>query len=38
MNQQARDLMMKAPAPVALERLRELRIRLDPPSARNANR
>ena len=38
MNQQARDLMMQAPAPVALERLRELHIRLDLPSARNANR
>jgi aspartyl-tRNA synthetase len=31
MNQQARDLMMGAPAPVAPERLRELHIRLDLP-------
>ena len=31
MNQQARDLMMGAPAPVPLERLRELHIRLDLP-------
>ena len=31
MNQQARDLMMSAPAPVMPERLRELHIRLDLP-------
>jgi aspartyl-tRNA synthetase len=31
MNQQARDLMMRAPAPVPPERLRELHIRLDLP-------
>ena len=31
MNQQARDLMMQAPAPVSPERLRELHIRLDLP-------
>ena len=37
MNQQARDLLMQAPAPVSLERLRELHIRLDPP-VRSANR
>jgi aspartyl-tRNA synthetase len=36
MNQQARDLMMQAPAPVPPERLRELHIRLDPPPARSA--
>jgi aspartyl-tRNA synthetase len=34
MNQQARDLMMGAPAPVPAERLRELHIRLDLPPAR----
>jgi aspartyl-tRNA synthetase len=34
MNQQARDLMMQAPAPVSPERLRELRIRIDLPPAR----
>src|SRR5271166_2205488 len=33
MNQQARDLLMRAPAPVSLERLRELHIRLDLPPA-----
>jgi aspartyl-tRNA synthetase len=38
MNQQARDLLMQAPAPVSLERLRELHIRLDLPLARSANR
>jgi aspartyl-tRNA synthetase len=38
MNQQARDLLMQAPAPVSLERLRELHIRLDLPPARSANR
>jgi aspartyl-tRNA synthetase len=32
MNQQVRDLMMGAPAPVAPERLRELHLRLIPPS------
>jgi aspartyl-tRNA synthetase len=31
MNQQARDLMMQAPAPIPPERLRELHIRLDLP-------
>ncbi len=31
MNQQARDLMMGAPAPIPAERLRELHIRLDLP-------
>jgi aspartyl-tRNA synthetase len=31
MNQQARDLLMQAPAPVPLDRLRELHIRLDLP-------
>ena len=35
MNQQARDLMMQAPAPVSPERLRELHIRLDLPPSRN---
>jgi aspartyl-tRNA synthetase len=35
MNQQARDLMMQAPAPIPPERLRELHIRLDLPSSRN---
>src|SRR6516162_3645798 len=35
MNQQARDLMMQAPAPVPQERLRELHIRLDLPPSRN---
>ena len=34
MNQQARDLLMGAPAPVPAERLRELHIRLDLPPAR----
>jgi aspartyl-tRNA synthetase len=33
MNQQARDLMMRAPAPVSAERLRELRISLALPPA-----
>jgi aspartyl-tRNA synthetase len=32
MNQQARDLLMQAPAPVSPERLRELHIRLDLPA------
>jgi aspartyl-tRNA synthetase len=31
MNQQAQDLMMGAPAPVAAERLKELHLRLDVP-------
>jgi aspartyl-tRNA synthetase len=35
MNQQARDLLMGAPAPLPPERLRELRIRLDLPIGRN---
>jgi aspartyl-tRNA synthetase len=35
MNQQARDLMMQAPAPVPPERLRELHIRLDLPPAKS---
>jgi aspartyl-tRNA synthetase len=35
MNQQARDLMMQAPAPIPPERLRELHIRLDLPPSRN---
>jgi len=34
MNQQARDLLMGAPAPVPAERLRELHIRLDLPPPR----
>ncbi|MBV9859140.1 MAG: aspartate--tRNA ligase [Alphaproteobacteria bacterium] len=34
MNQQAQDLMMQAPAPVAPERLKELHIRLDLPPPR----
>src|SRR5262249_44273928 len=38
MNQQARDLLMQAPAPVAPERLRELHIRLDIPVARAVQR
>ena len=38
MNQQARDLLMHAPAPVSLDRLREVHIRLDLPPARSANR
>jgi aspartyl-tRNA synthetase len=38
MNQQARDLMMQAPAPVSPARLRELHIRLDLPPTRSANR
>jgi aspartyl-tRNA synthetase len=35
MNQQARDLMMQAPAPIPPERLRELHIRLELPPSRN---
>jgi aspartyl-tRNA synthetase len=35
MNQQARDLLMGAPAPLPPERLRELHIRLDLPPGRN---
>jgi aspartyl-tRNA synthetase len=35
MNQQAQDLLMQAPAPVPPERLKELHIRLDLPTARN---
>jgi aspartyl-tRNA synthetase len=38
MNQQARDLLMQAPAPVSPERLRELHIKLDLPPSRSANR
>ena len=38
MNQQARDLLMQAPAPVSPERLRELYIKLDLPPARSASR
>jgi aspartyl-tRNA synthetase len=38
MNQQARDLLMQAPAPVSPERLRELHIKLDLPPARSASR
>ncbi len=38
MNQQARDLLMQAPAPVLPERLRELHIRLDLPQGKNAKR
>jgi aspartyl-tRNA synthetase len=38
MNQQARDLLMQAPAPVSLDRLREVHIRLDLPPARSVNR
>jgi len=38
MNQQARDLLMQAPAPVSPERLRELNIRLDLPVARAVRR
>jgi aspartyl-tRNA synthetase len=34
MNQQAQDLLMQAPAPVAPERLKELHIRLDLPPAK----
>jgi aspartyl-tRNA synthetase len=34
MNQQAQDLLMQAPAPVPLERLKELHIRLDLPPER----
>ena len=36
LNQQARDLLMGAPAPLAPERLRELHIRLDLPRGRNS--
>ena len=36
MNQQAQDLLMHAPAPVAPERLKELHIRLDLPPVRTA--
>jgi aspartyl-tRNA synthetase len=36
MNQQARDLMMQAPAPVSPERLQELHIRMALPPARGA--
>jgi aspartyl-tRNA synthetase len=35
MNQQAQDLLMQAPAPVAPERLKELHIRLDLPPTRS---
>jgi len=38
MNQQARDLMMQAPAPIPPGRLKELHIRVDLPSARSADR
>ena len=38
MNQQARDLLMQAPAPISPERLRELHIKLELPPARRANR
>jgi len=38
MNQQARDLLMQAPAPVSPERLRELHISLDLPVARAVHR
>jgi aspartyl-tRNA synthetase len=37
MNQQARDLLMGAPAPLPPERLRELHIRLNLPVSRNTN-
>jgi len=36
MNQQARDLLMQAPAPVPAERLKELHIRLDLPPPRGS--
>jgi aspartyl-tRNA synthetase len=36
MNQQARDLLMQAPAPIPAERLRELHIRLDLPPVRGS--
>ena len=36
LNQQAQDLMMQAPAPVAADRLRELSLRLDLPPRRAA--
>jgi aspartyl-tRNA synthetase len=36
MNQQARDLLMGAPAPIPAERLKELHIRLDLPPGRGA--
>jgi len=38
MNQQARDLLMQAPAPVSPERLKELHIRLDLPPVKSAKR
>jgi len=38
MNQQARDLLMQAPAPVSPERLRELHIRLDLPPGKSEKR
>jgi aspartyl-tRNA synthetase len=37
MNQQAKDLLMQAPAPVPPERLRELHIRLDLPPSKNTS-
>jgi aspartyl-tRNA synthetase len=36
MNQQARDLMMGAPAPISPERLRELHLRVIPPSEKGS--
>jgi aspartyl-tRNA synthetase len=36
MNQQAQDLLMQAPSPIAAERLKELHLRLDLPPARGA--
>jgi aspartyl-tRNA synthetase len=36
MNQQAQDLLMQAPAPIPVERLKELHIRLDLPPARGS--
>jgi len=38
MNQQARDLLMQAPAPIPPERLKELHLRLDLPPIRSAHR
>ena len=38
MNQQTRDHLMQAPAPISPERLKELHISLDLPPARTANR
>ena len=35
MNQQAQDLLMQAPAPIAAERLKELHLRLDLPPVRS---